>query len=97
MSEPIYTAAMHQALINELCTGRKLAEVLEDKREVHAARVAQAARGHKTIEGLGKQIGEIPQDTYFKVMQSQGQGCWQDRGFVRDFFKRNSHLRSHHI
>ena len=93
----LYTGEMHQALVRELCSGRQLAETLEDKREIEAAKVAQQARGHKSIEGLGKQIGEIPQDTFFQILRSQGEGCWQDRGFVREFFNKHSHLRSHRI
>ena len=93
----IYTAAMHQALVNELCSGRKLAETLEERREIESARMARESRGHKTIDGLGKLAGEIPQDTYFQIMRSLGPEALQDKSFLREFFKRHPHLKSHNI
>jgi hypothetical protein len=90
-------AELDAALVRELCTGRKLAEVLENKREIFAAQEAHAMRGHKTLNSLGKAIGTVPQDTYFKIIQFQGREFWEDKGEVRDFFKKHPHLKSHNI
>jgi hypothetical protein len=46
---------------------------------------------------LGSPIGAIPQHEYFLLANKYGKECWDDRGFVRDFFKSQSHLRAGHI
>ena len=46
---------------------------------------------------LGAPVGSIPQHEYFTIGNKYGMECWDDRGFVRDFFKSQSHLRAGHI
>jgi hypothetical protein len=43
---------------------------------------------------LGKPVGAIPQHEYFLIGSKYGMECWDDREFVRDFFKRESHLKA---
>lgn len=88
-------AAMNKAVIDELCSGRRFLEELKRKdqyEEQLAAREAHAMRGNKgkTL----KQAGSIPASDYWKIEQAQGKGCWDDRSFVRDYFKKFPHLKS---
>jgi hypothetical protein len=46
---------------------------------------------------LGKPIGAIPQHEYFLLANKYGNECWDDRGFVRDFFKSQTHLRAGNV
>jgi hypothetical protein len=87
--------AITDALVKELCSGRKFKEALQNKREIEAAAEARSMKDAKSI--LGKPIGAIPQHEYFLLANKYGKECWDDRGFVRDFFKSQSHLRSGHI
>ena len=85
-------AAMNHALITELCLGRQFVEEMKRKdavAEMLAAQEAQAARGHKTINGLGRMVGTIPQADYFRITQAQGTEFWDDRASVRHYFKTN--------
>jgi hypothetical protein len=45
----------------------------------------------------GKPVGAIPQREYLLLAQKYGAECWDDRGFVRDFFKSQSHLKAGNI
>lgn len=49
--------------------------------------------GATCVEGLGQKLGEIPARVYFRWLQEQ-QGCWQDKGFVNEFFKDNPQLKA---
>lgn len=73
-----------QAVIAELCSGRKFADAQAKARERAAAQEAFAARGHKTIPGLGKLALTIPEDEYFDIIGKYGTECMQDRGFLKD-------------
>jgi len=87
--------AMHDTLIKELCSGRRFMEELKHKEkweERIAAKEAQAMRGNK-----GKTLkfaGSIPASDFFTIRNHQGDGCWDDRGFVKDYFKKHPHLKS---
>ncbi len=87
--------ALTDALVKELCSGRMLKESLQNQREIEAAAEARAMKDAKSP--LGKPIGAIPQHEYFLLANKYGTECWDDRGFVRDFFKSQSHLRAGHI
>jgi len=87
--------AMTNALVKELCSGRLLKENMQRKREIEAAAEARRMKDAKSI--AGKAIGSIPQHEYFLLGSKYGMECWDDRGFVRDFFKSQSHLRAGHI
>ena len=87
--------ALTDALVKELCSGRMLKESLQNKREIEAAAEARAMKDAKST--LGKPIGAVPQHEYFLLANKYGTECWDDREFVRDFFKSQSHLRAGHI
>lgn len=87
--------ALTDALVKELCSGRMLKEKLQHKREIEAAAEARQMKDAKS--SIGKPIGAIPQHEYFLLANKYGKECWDDRGFVRDFFKTQSHLRAGHV
>ena len=91
----ICSDALTDALVKELCSGRKFKEALQNKREIEAAAEARAMREAKST--LGKPIGAIPQYEYLNIANKYGSECWDDRSFVRDFFKSQSHLRAGNI
>lgn len=86
---------INAALIRELCSGRKLMESLENRREIEAAAEAKKMREVKSI--AGKPVGSIPQREYLLLANKYGSECWDDREFVRDFFKSQSHLKAGNI
>jgi hypothetical protein len=87
--------ALTDALVKELCSGRALKEAMQNQREIAASAEARAMKDAKS--SLGKPIGAVPQHEYFLLANKYGTECWDDRGFVRDFFKSQSHLRAGHI
>jgi hypothetical protein len=87
--------ALTSALVKELCSGRAFKEAMQNKREIEASAEARAMRDAKS--SLGKPIGAIPQHEYFTIANKYGTECWDDREFVRDFFKSQTHLRSGNI
>jgi hypothetical protein len=87
--------ALTDALVKELCSGRALKEAMQNQREIAASAEARAMKDAKST--LGKPIGAIPQHEYFLLANKYGTECWDDREFVRDFFKSQSHLRAGHI
>jgi len=86
---------INAALIRELCSGRKFIESLENRREIEAAAEARQMREAKSV--VGKPVGAIPQREYILLANKYGSECWDDRGFVRDFFKSQSHLKAGNI
>jgi hypothetical protein len=87
--------ALTDALVKELCSGRALKEAMQNQREIAASAEARAMKDAKS--SLGKPIGAVPQHEYFLLANKYGTECWDDREFVRDFFKSQSHLRAGHI
>jgi hypothetical protein len=86
---------INAALVRELCSGRKFIESMEKRREIEAAEEARKMREVKSA--AGKPVGSIPQHEYFTVGAKYGMECWDDREFVRDFFKSQSHLKAGNI
>lgn len=86
---------INAALVRELCSGRKFMESLEKRREIEAAAEARKMREVKSI--AGKPVGSIPQREYLLLANKYGNECWDDREFVRDFFKSQSHLKAGNI
>jgi hypothetical protein len=86
---------INAALVRELCSGRKLMESLENRREIEAAAEAKKMREVKSI--AGKPVGSVPQHEYLLIGKKYGVECWDDREFVRDFFKSQSHLKAGNI
>jgi hypothetical protein len=87
--------ALTSALVKELCSGRALKEAMQNRREIEASAEARAMKDAKS--SIGKPIGSIPQHEYFLLANKYGIECWDDREFVRDFFKSQTHLRAGHI
>jgi hypothetical protein len=87
--------AIDAALVRELCSGRQLMESLEKRREIEAAAEARAMRESKSM--LGTPVGSIPQREYLLLANKYGNECWDDREFVRDFFKSQGHLKAGNI
>ena len=83
------------ALVKELCSGRAFKEAMQNKREIAAAAEARAMKESKSP--LGKPVGTVPDYEYFTIGNKYGMECWDNREFVRDFFKSQSHLRAGHI
>ena len=86
---------INAALVRELCSGRKFIESMEKRREIEAAEEARKMREVKSI--AGKPVGSIPQREYLLLANKYGAECWDDREFVRDFFKSQSHLKAGNI
>ena len=86
---------INAALIRELCSGRKFVESLENRREIEAAAEARQMREVKSV--AGKPVGSIPQREYMLLANKYGSECWDNREFVRDFFKSQSHLKAGNI
>ena len=86
---------INAALVRELCSGRKFVESLEKRREIEAAAEARKMREVKSI--AGKPVGSLPQREYLLLANKYGNECWDDRTFVRDFFKSQSHLKAGNI
>jgi hypothetical protein len=86
---------INAALVRELCSGRKFIESLEKRREIEASAEARKMREVKSI--AGKPVGSIPQREYLLLANKYGNECWDDRQFVRDFFKSQSHLKAGNI
>ena len=86
---------LNAALIRELCSGRKFVESLENRREIEASAEARRMREVKSVAGAP--VGSIPQREYLLLANKYGAECWDDRGFVRDFFKSQSHLKAGNI
>lgn len=84
--------ALTDALVKELCSGRALKEAMQNQREIAASAEARAMKDAKS--SLGKPVGAIPQHEYFLLANKYGTECWDDREFVRDFFKSQSHLKA---
>lgn len=73
------------ALLRELRWGRQVKQSFEQIREADAGREAFAARGHKTIPGIGKLAVVVPAHEFFTIREKYGPDCWHDKEFIRDF------------
>lgn len=88
---------MDAALLNELCSGRKFKEATLRARERACAQEAKAARGHKSIPGLGKMVLSIPDHEYFQIINKYGYEAFDDREFIRDFQRLEPDLACHKV
>lgn len=84
-----------RAMIQEIVTGKEFYKAQERAAEQLAAKEAQAYRGGKW--NSMKFVGTIPAEDYFTIRQFQGDDCWNDRAFVRDYFKKFPHLKAANI
>lgn len=78
-------AELTDALIKELCSGRKFMEENCKFRETEAAKEAEAARGHKTHPTLGKKLLTLPAHDYFTIRKTLGDDFFHTREGIREF------------
>lgn len=78
---------INRALIKEIQTGFQLEKATQENREIEAAAQAKALKGHKTITGLGKAIGVIPEREYFRMIKKYGHNEVHSKDFMRYFQK----------
>ena len=57
-----------------------------------AAQQAQAMRGHRTIQGLGKCVAMMPPDEYFRLVKKFGHAEVKSKEFLRYYRKKFPHL-----
>lgn len=89
---PDVGTAARDALIREIKTGFELVKANEKKEEIVAAQQAQAMRGHKTIQGLGKCVAMMPPDEYFRLIRKFGHAEVKSKEFLRYYRKKFPHL-----
>tara|TARA_Y100000593_G_scaffold13975_1_gene26119 strand:+ start:8991 stop:9281 length:291 start_codon:yes stop_codon:yes gene_type:complete len=86
-----------KALEQELRWGSNL---LKQRERVINQQASRQARYHKKDVRFKKQktmnhVGTIPAEEFFAFATNpKYKGCWSDDGFLKDYFKRNPHLRS---
>lgn len=86
-----------KALEQELRWGSKL---LAHRERVMNQQASRQARAQKQDIRFKKQksmqhVGSIPAEEFFAFASNpKFKGCWGDDEFVKDYFKRNPHLRS---
>jgi hypothetical protein len=65
---------------------------MEETKAKHQARQLGAffkQNEAKSIEGMGRLVGEIPSTSYHYWGQRLGYDCWKDDEFVKEFFQDN--------
>ena len=86
-----------RALERAIRTG---ARFLEARERVINQQASAQARSHKQDVRFQKQkamqhMASIPHDEFFAfATHPKYRGCWQDKEFLKDYLKRNPHLRS---
>lgn len=84
---------LNDLIVAELVSGRKYVDAQEKARERAAAQEADAARGHKTIKGMGKLAVVLPQQEYFDLIGKYGHGAMHDRSFLKDLQKKEPQFK----
>jgi hypothetical protein len=79
---------IERELIKEIKTGFRLEKETERFRVQEAAREAATFRGHKTMEGLGKMVANMPAREYFRLRHKYGDAEMTSKGFLRYFQKK---------
>ncbi len=79
---------INRALIREIQTGFQLEKATQEKREIEAAAQARALKDHKTIQGLGKAVGVIPEREYYRLIKKYGHAEVHSKDFLRYFQKK---------
>jgi hypothetical protein len=69
-----------------------LVKANEKKEEIIAAQQAQAMRGHRTIQGLGKCVAMMPPDEYYRLITKFGHAEVKSKEFLRYYRKKFPHL-----
>ena len=70
--------------------------VKERDKHIRDARCRQItrAKGKHFVEGLGDYLGTISEYEYQRALQIFGEGCMDDRQFVREYFRDNEECRA---
>lgn len=76
-----------RALERELRTGLKLKQATELERQKQAAIEAHEYKGHRSVKGLGKMIGVMPDWEFFRLVQKYGHATVHSKDFLK-FFQR---------
>lgn len=79
---------INAALIREIKTGFQLEKATQEAREIKARAEAQALKAHRSIEGLGKCVGVIPEREYYRLIHKYGHAEVHSKGFMRYFQKK---------
>jgi hypothetical protein len=77
-------------VINELCHGWKMREVLAAREQME---IAQAQPLRTWVNGLGQMTMAIQADAYHYWGQRLGYRCWRDKAFRREFLRDNPGAR----
>jgi len=97
MIETVSNEECTAALLRELRWGRQVKQSFEQIREADAAKEAQACRGHKGIDGLGKVVTVVPAYEYFLIREKYGPEAWHDKGFIRDHHRLEPSMKANNI
>lgn len=81
-------APLRGEVVRELCSGRRLADVIVARQKAVAA--AQVPR--TTIEGLGQHVLTLAPEAYH-YWNKRAPGCWRDKKFRREFARDNPEAR----
>ncbi len=79
---------IEDALIREIKTGFQLEKATQEAREIEARAQAKAMKAHKTIKGLGKCVGVIPEREYYRLVAKYGHKEVHSKDFMRYFQKK---------
>lgn len=88
---------INQALIKEIKTGFQLERETERARTMTAEGQAAALKGHKTVPGLGKCVGVIPEREYYRLIKKYGHAEVHSKGFLQYFQKKFPQLAPNRI
>lgn len=61
-------------------------------KQAEIARALAFEGGHQ-VEGLGQHVGRIDMRTFMRHWQ-ENVGCWNDSGYIKEFFKHNKCYKS---
>lgn len=78
---------LNAAFVREIQTGFQLERETERARVIQAEAEAQAMKDHKTIKGLGKCVGVIPEREYFRLIKKYGHAEVHSKGFMQYYNK----------
>lgn len=80
------------AIKDELVKGRDTQDNLAGIKQRQVAG-ALNTQPHVPIEGIGECFMRVDADAYFHWVHKLGHGCWNDKGFRREFYRDNPEVR----
>jgi len=84
-SEQFTDEQIDSALIKEIKDSLEKELSEQDSRQIIARGEAQAMKGHKTIEGLGKCVAVFPAREFFRLQAKYGNAEIHSKDFLRYF------------